>query len=142
MYFSKYLQTAEVINVCQKSDELNTSNCRHLLNFSKHFFEKSSCSTDQSLVEHSLPLSLVSLQAGLWLSGRDEYWRKDLLNNHQIGALLMNLNKAFNCMSHDRLVVKCKAYGFQTFSISLNEYTSQSIQMTTLFLLHLQIPPL
>ena len=40
-------------------------------------------------------------------------WREDLLKNHKIGALLMVLSKAFDCMAHDLLIAKFKAYGVQ-----------------------------
>ena len=41
-----------------------------------------------------------------------EECRKNLDNNYVIGAVLMNLSKAFDCIPHDVVVAKLVAYGF------------------------------
>ena len=41
-----------------------------------------------------------------------EEWRKNLDNNYFIGAVLMNLSNAFDCISHDLVIAKLAAYGF------------------------------
>ena len=41
-----------------------------------------------------------------------EEWRKNLDNNYFIGAVLMNLSKAFDCIPHDLVIAKLAAYGF------------------------------
>ena len=38
--------------------------------------------------------------------------RKSLDNNYFIGAVLMDLSKAFDCIPHDLVIVKLAAYGF------------------------------
>ena len=48
-----------------------------------------------------------------------ENWRKDLLKNNKIGALLMDLSKAFDCMPDELLIAKFKAYGVQDQSIKI-----------------------
>ena len=41
-----------------------------------------------------------------------EEWRKNLDNNYFIGAALMDLSKAFDCVPHDLVIAKLAAYGF------------------------------
>ena len=40
-----------------------------------------------------------------------EEWRKNLDNNYFIGAVLMDLSKAFDCIVHDTVIAKLAAYG-------------------------------
>ena len=42
-----------------------------------------------------------------------EEWRKHLDNNKVVGAVLMDLSKAFDCIPHELLVAKLSAYGFE-----------------------------
>ena len=48
-----------------------------------------------------------------------ENWCKDVLKNHNIGAISMDLSKIFGCMPHDLLIAKCKACGVQDQSIKI-----------------------
>ena len=41
-----------------------------------------------------------------------EEWRKNLDNNDFIRAVLMDLSKVFDCISHDLVIDKLAAYGF------------------------------
>ena len=46
-------------------------------------------------------------------------WRKCLDENKIVGATLMDLSKAFNCLPHDLLVAKLEAYGLDTKTLKL-----------------------
>ena len=39
-------------------------------------------------------------------------WKSAVDNKKVFDALLMDLSKAFDCLSHDLLIAKLKAYGF------------------------------
>ena len=41
-----------------------------------------------------------------------EEWRKNLDNNYYIGAVLMDLLKAFDCIPDDLAIAKLPVYGF------------------------------
>ena len=48
-----------------------------------------------------------------------EQWREYLDNNKLVGAVLMDLSKAFDCLRHDLLVAKLAAYGFDQNTLKL-----------------------
>ena len=41
-----------------------------------------------------------------------EDWKRHLDNKQFVGAVLMDLSKAFDCVPHDLLIAKMHAYGF------------------------------
>ena len=50
-----------------------------------------------------------------------EEWKTNLDTNFAVGAVLMDLSKAFDCIPHDLLIAKLAAYGFEkkTFTLYL-----------------------
>ena len=48
-----------------------------------------------------------------------EKWKTSLDNGENIGAILMDLSKAFDCIKHDLLVAKLDAYGFSREALRL-----------------------
>ena len=48
-----------------------------------------------------------------------EKWKINLDKAGVCGALLTDLSKAFDCLSHDLLIAKLNAYGLDMFSLKL-----------------------
>ena len=48
-----------------------------------------------------------------------EDWKQALDNNMYVGAILMDLSKAFDCIHHDLLLAKLQAYGVSKHSCNL-----------------------
>ena len=48
-----------------------------------------------------------------------EKWKSVVDNKKVFGALLTDLSKAFDCLSHDVLVAKLDAYGFSIAALRL-----------------------
>ena len=48
-----------------------------------------------------------------------EAWRKCLDDNKVVGAILMDLSKAFDCLRPDLLLAKLEAYGLNTNALKL-----------------------
>ena len=47
-----------------------------------------------------------------------EEWKRNLDNKKFVGAVLMDLSKAFDCVPHDLLIAKMEAYGFDKDSLT------------------------
>ena len=48
-----------------------------------------------------------------------EQWRQHLDSNKIVGAVLMDLSKAFDCLPHDLLIAKLEAYGLDLEMVKL-----------------------
>ena len=48
-----------------------------------------------------------------------EKWKTQLDKNKIVGAALLDLSKAFDCIPHDLLIAKLDAYGFDKEALSL-----------------------
>ena len=60
-----------------------------------------------------------------------EIWKGATDNNKAFGALLTDLSKAFDCLSHDLLIAKLHAYGIDIDSLNiLQDYLSNRKQKT------------
>ena len=49
-----------------------------------------------------------------------EDWRHHLDNNEIVGAVLMDLSKAFDCLPHELLIAKLSAYGFDKTALKFS----------------------
>ena len=60
-----------------------------------------------------------------------EKWKSAIDNKKMFGALLTDLSKAFDCLSHDLLIAKLNAYGFSIAALRLvQNYLSNRTQRT------------
>ena len=60
-----------------------------------------------------------------------EMWRKALDEKKVAGAILTDLSKAFDCLSHDLLIAKLEAYGFDKSALELiYDYLKNRMQRT------------
>ena len=62
-----------------------------------------------------------------------EDWKRDLDNHRYVGAILMDLSKAFDCLPHGLIIEKLAAYGLSDSACSLlQSYLSDRKQMVKL----------
>ena len=60
-----------------------------------------------------------------------EIWKEATDNNKAFGALLTDLSKAFDCLSHDLLIAKLYAYGLDIYALNiLQDYLRNCKQRT------------
>ena len=71
-----------------------------------------SCQTSFLLIEKNYSTQHVLLRL-------IENWRRCLDENKVVGAVLMDLSKVFDCLSHELLIAKLDAYGFNENTIRL-----------------------
>ena len=60
-----------------------------------------------------------------------EHWKTSLDCKKQVGAVLTDLSKAFDCFNHDLLIAKFEAYGFNAKAlVFIQDYLSNRSQRT------------
>ena len=66
-----------------------------------------------------------------------EDWKKELDGHQYVGTVLMDLSKAFDCLAHDLIVAKLKAYGLSTDANAfLESYLSDRKQRVKISQIH------
>ena len=66
-----------------------------------------------------------------------ENWKKNLHKNEIVGAVFMDWSKAFDCISHDFLIAKMEAYGFnEDFLTFLHSYLKRRKQSVNINNVH------
>ena len=72
-----------------------------------------------------------------------EEWRDKLDQNLMVGAILMDLSKAFDCIPHDLLIAKLEAYGLDitslTYIYSYLKGRKQSVRINNIYSIYLLI---
>ena len=60
-----------------------------------------------------------------------ELWKEDLDKGKSVGAIFMDLSKAFDTLNHDLLIAKLEAYGFsENFLNYIQSYLRNRLQRT------------
>ena len=58
-----------------------------------------------------------------------EIWKEHLNKGHKIGAIFMDLSKAFDTLDHNLLLAKLEAYGFDLNSLNfIKDYLTNRLQ--------------
>ena len=137
--FSRSSQIADVTPVFKKGDAIDKENYRPistLSNFSK-IFEKLVYNQIFEFMNPKLSKYIIGFRkhhnTQHALLKMIENWRSKLNCGNKIGALIMDLPKAFDTINHDLFVSKLKAYGFNETSVSFirscltNRYPARSV---------------
>ena len=114
--FPTELKTAQVIPVYKKKDPLDKAKYRpvSILPALSKIFERRLA--DQmteffnDIFSHSLSAFRKGISCQSILLKMMEDWRKALDDRKYVGAVLMDLSKAFDCMPHNLLLAKLQAY--------------------------------
>ena len=123
--FPDALKDAEVAPIFKKDDNMNKVNFRPvsiLVCISKIYeriYSDQMSAFFEGILSASLSAFRKSYSCETVLVRLIEDW-KSLLDRHQvIGAMLMDLSKAFDCLPHRLLISKLKAYGFHEDACTL-----------------------
>ena len=121
--FPHELKLADVIPVHKKDSATNKENYRpiSLLPSLSKVFERVLCTQLSSFMADKLSKYLCGFRKGYStqyaLLNLIHAWQKCLSNSGRVGTVLTDLSKAFDCLPHDLLVAKLRAYGLGSFSI-------------------------
>ena len=123
--FPTELKTAQVIPVYKKKDPIDKANYRpvSILPALSKIFERILADQMTEFLNDIFSPSLSAFRKGIScqsiLLKMMEDWRKALDDRKYVGAVLMDLSKAFDCMPHNILLAKLQAYGLSSEAITL-----------------------
>ena len=123
--FPSDLKLAEVCAIFKKLDRLSKENYRpvSLLRILSKVFERIYSDQINSFFDNIFTPFLSAYRKGFGchdlLLKFIEQWKCYLDNNLYVGALLIDLSKAFDCLPHNLLICKLKAYGFSNSACKL-----------------------
>ena len=129
------MKVADVIPVFKKGDPNNKANYRSisLLPIISKIFERVLLEQIKKFPRKILSPKLYGFRKGH--STQHAFlnllknWQKTLDKSGVIGAVLMDLNKAYDCLPHDLFIAKLAAYGFEDSATSLiSDYLSKRCQ--------------
>ena len=125
LQFPDKLKLADIVPVHKKGSTTTKSNYRpiSLLPTVAKVFERLIAKQIAAFVEGSLSKYLCGFRKGYSpqyaLINMLRKWQACLNNSGKVGAILMDLSKAFDCLPHDLLIAKMAAYGFGRKSLQL-----------------------
>ena len=123
--FPTELKTEQVIPVYKKKDPLDKANYWpvSILPALSKIFERILADQLTEFFNDIFSPSLSAFRKGIScqsiLLKMTEDWRKALDDRKYVGAVLMDLSKAFDCMPHNLLLAKLQAYGLSSEAITL-----------------------
>ena len=123
--FPELLKAATVSPVFKKEDPLSKENYRPisvLTVFSKIFeryYQSKLLPYFNRIMSDKLSAYRRNYSTQHVLLRLIENWRRCLDENKVVGAVLMDLSKAFDCLLHELLIAKLEAYGFNENTIKL-----------------------
>lgn len=135
--FPDDLKLAEVIPVFKKDDYNDKENYRpvSLLPCLSKVFERIILNQMHTFMHDKLSPHLSGFRKGYntqyALIRMIEQWKSTLDNKGVVGAVLMDLSKAFDTINHDLLIAKLHAYGFSESSLLfIHSYLKNRFQRT------------
>ena len=123
--FPHQLKLARVTPVHKKNDELTKSNFRpvSILTIISKLFERAMSTQLYDYFTDIFHSYLSAFRSGYscqsTLIALTEEWKKTLDENQYVGAILMDLSKAFDCLPHELIIGKLKAYGIADNALQL-----------------------
>jgi hypothetical protein len=124
-HFPANLKQAQVIPILKKNDPMNKENYRpvSILPTVSKLFERIIHNQLSGYFEQHFNPYLAAFRQGYGcqsvLLRLLEDWRQALDNKKYVGAILMDLSKAFDCIPHNLLICKLKAYGIDDNAANL-----------------------
>ena len=123
--FPNELKLGDISPIFKKDDSTDKNNYRPIsvLSAISKIYEKLLTEQISSYMEDILSPDLCGFRKGYSpqysLIQLLENWRKCLDNKGVVGAILMDLSKAYDCLSTDLLIAKLKSYNFDKSALKL-----------------------
>ena len=137
--FPASLKGAQVVPLHKKNDPLDKENYRpvSILPIISKVCERAMHNQLSEFFDNIFHPSLAAFRKGFGCQSTLlrllEDWRKALDNHQFAAAILMDLSKAFDCLPHDLLIEKLRAYGLAPDAVSLlSSYLSDRVQQVRL----------